>query len=127
MVATIVVNALPTNPPTTFVFQPASLAINPNTNQIYVGNADCGLAAIDGNTNNVRHPDYPGLCSEQAVAVNPNTNKVCVGSQGDLNVQLYSETANTSGVFSNTQLTAVDPSANVAYVADLLKCGRHHR
>lgn len=130
VVATIVVNTLPTNPPTTFVFHPASLAINPNTNQIYVGNADCSFAAIDGNTNNVRHPDYPGLCGEQAVAVNLNTNKVYVGSQGDLTIQLYSEAANTSGVFSNTLMTtfnsnhpiaiAVDPSANVAYVADLL-------
>lgn len=109
-------------------FNPDSLAINPNTNQIYVGDASCAFAAIDGNTNTVRYPDPSGLGAEIAVGVNTASNMIYVASRDDSDIEMFNENT-TGGVFGNTLQTgfnanqpialAVDSAQRRIYVADL--------
>jgi DNA-binding beta-propeller fold protein YncE len=72
---------------------PGGVAVNPNTNQIYVANTcinssntatACNVTVIDGATNNtttVAAGTDPG-----AVAVNPNTNQIYVVNNDSNNV-----------------------------------------
>jgi len=132
VIGTIAVNIAPitpqTNPPTTFPFHPSALAVNPNTNEIVVGNADCAFAVIDGVSGHVQYPDYPGLCKENAVAVDLATNAIFVATQADLDVQMFSRTivngtatyTVTTGFNSNNPIAlGIDQSAGMAYAADL--------
>src|SRR5580704_16568330 len=96
IINTIPVNIAPinpqTNPPTTFPFHPVALAVNPNTNEIVVGNADCGFAVIDGASSKVEYTNYLGLCGQNAVAVDTVTNAIFVAAKNDADVQMFTRT-----------------------------------
>jgi hypothetical protein len=60
------------------------IAINPNTNRIYVASAQGALAVIDGATNVVTTVAIPSGAT--AIALNPNTNKIYVASGSGVTV-----------------------------------------
>jgi YVTN family beta-propeller protein len=62
---------------------PVAVAVNPNTNMIYVTNADDNtVSVIDGKTNNIVDTIKVGN-NPVAVAVNPNTNILYVTNADD--------------------------------------------
>jgi YVTN family beta-propeller protein len=132
VIGTTAVNIAPitpqTNPPTTFPFHPSALLVNPNTNEIIVGNADCGFAVIDGVSNHVQYPGYPGLCKQSALGVNLATNAIFVAAQADGDIQMFdrvfvngTETYTLTSGFNANQPVAlgIDQSAGMVYAADL--------
>jgi YVTN family beta-propeller protein len=132
VITTIAVNIAPispqTNPPTMFPFHPSALAVNPNTNEIVVGNADCGFVVIDGASSKVEYTNYLGLCGQNAVAVDLVTNAIFVAAQNDADVQMFTRTVANGTVtytatagFNATQPIALgfDQSAGLVYAADL--------
>jgi YVTN family beta-propeller protein len=133
VITTIAVNisptSPPTNPPTTFLFHPAALAVNPNTNDVVVGNSDCAFAVIDGGSNHVEYPNYPGLCPQNAVAVDVTTNAIFVASEEGSDIQMFTKTlvngtftyTLTSGFNANQPIAVgIDSAAGLVYAADLL-------
>jgi YVTN family beta-propeller protein len=96
------------------------VAVNPNTNQIYVANLQSNtVTVIDGATNNTTtvaagtNPVY--------VAVNPNTNKIYVANENSNTVTVIDgATNNTTTVAVGTYpyAVAVDPNTNKIYVAN---------
>ena len=77
-----------TNPPSLLPFHAVALAVNEQTNQVYVGSSDCDLAVIDGATNNVFHPGN-NLCGPVAVAVSPLTQLAYVAESQDDDIEAY--------------------------------------
>jgi DNA-binding beta-propeller fold protein YncE len=61
-----------------------ALAINPNTNRVYVAGAQGALAVIDGATNTVTTLAIPANAT--AIGLNPNTNKIYVASGSGVTV-----------------------------------------
>ncbi|HZZ91750.1 MAG TPA: YncE family protein [Usitatibacter sp.] len=61
-----------------------AMAINPNTNRIYLANDSGALAIIDGNTNAVTTIPIPS--GARSLAVNPNTNRIYVASDAGVTV-----------------------------------------
>ena len=61
--------------------EPSAVAVNPNTNQIYVANPySNNVTVIDGATNNTT--TVPVGTNPSAVAVNPVTNQIYVANGG---------------------------------------------
>ena len=75
-----------------------AVAVNPNTNQIYVVNLDSdNVTVIDGATNNTL-PVAAGT-NPIAVAVNPNTNQIYVANSNSNNVTVIDGNAPWSADF----------------------------
>ena len=98
---------------------PSSVALNPVTNKIYVGNeaGDC-VTVIDGATY-ARSTVIVGN-KPMAIAVNPVTNKIYVANQGSRNVTVidgasYGTTTVAAG--STPYAIAVNPVTDLIYVA----------
>ena len=104
---------------------PTAMAINANTNKIYVVN--CGgacpsgkagsLTVIDGATNSAT--TIPTGNSSIAVAVNPNTNKIYVANEDDKTVTVVDGATNSTTTIplgSFPVALAVDPNTNKIYV-----------
>ena len=132
VIGTTAVNIAPitpqTNPPTTFPFHPSALAVNPSTNEIVVGNADCGFVVIDGVSSQVEYTNYLGLCGQNAVAVDLVTNAIFVAAKNDADVQMFNRTivngtatyTVTTGFNANQPIAlGIDQSAGMVYAADL--------
>ena len=78
--------------------KPWGVAVNPNTNMIYVANSDCCLTSptisvIDGATNNVINT-IPVFGRPSGVAVNPSTNMIYV-AEGGMRVQVIDGSTNS--------------------------------
>jgi YVTN family beta-propeller protein len=105
---------------------PKGVAVNPNTNHIYVANyGSDSVSVIDGTSNTVVATVAVGI-DPWAVAVNPNTNLVYVANEGSDNVSVIDGANNT--VVATVALgtdprarprgVAVNPSTNRIYVAN---------
>ncbi len=99
---------------------PRAVAVNPETNKIYVGNTGSGnVTVIDGATNSTSTVTVG--TRPLAVAVNPVTNKIYVTNYGSANVTVIDGATNstaTVAVGSGPQAVAVNPVTNKIYVAN---------
>jgi YVTN family beta-propeller protein len=99
---------------------PYAVAVNPNTNKIYVANyGSNNVTVIDGATNSTT--EVSAGTNPFTVAVNPNTNKIYVANYGSDNVTVIdgatnSTTTVTAGTFPYA--AAVNPNTNKIYVAN---------
>jgi YVTN family beta-propeller protein len=100
---------------------PQGIAVNPNTNRIYVTNySSNSVSVIDGDTNTVIDTIAVGN-APQGIAVNPVTNKIYVanGNSGD---PVYVIDGNNNAVIKtipvaiNARGVAVNPNTNSIYV-----------
>lgn len=113
---------------------PTGLDINPVTNTIYVANKDSNTTTvIDGRSNNVV-TNIPVGHSPSSVGVNPKTNEIFVTNRGfpadgvittvtdSMSVSVINGDTNkvikTMSVGSSPEGIAVDPIANIIYVAN---------
>jgi YVTN family beta-propeller protein len=101
---------------------PMNVAVNPNTNRIYVVNRDSdNLTVIDGATNTVITTVAAGRRSI-AIGVNPNTNRVYVANFNSDNVSVLDGATNTViatvAVGSNPARVEVNPVTNRIYVGN---------
>ncbi len=102
---------------------PAGVAVNPNTNTIYVANqGDNTISVIDGATNTVVDT-IPAGANSNGVAVNPNTNTIYVANQGDNTISVIDGATNTVvdtiPVGVSPFQVSVNPSTNTVYVPNL--------
>ncbi len=100
---------------------PQGVAVNPNTNRIYVANHDNNnVSVIDGNTNSVITTIGVDV-GPQGVAVNPTTNRIYVANNGSGDVSVID--GNTNSVFTTLSVgghpfnVAVNSSTNRIYAA----------
>jgi YVTN family beta-propeller protein len=93
-----------------------SIAVNPVTNKIYVGNAVGTVTVIDGATNSTTTLSV----GAGALAVNPVTNKIYVISGSNTVTVIDGATNNTTAVTvgSSPQGVAVNPVTNKVYVTN---------
>ena len=98
---------------------PAGVAVNPNTNTIYViSNSDNTVSAIDGNTDTVISTESVGS-RPVGVAVNPTTDKIYVTNNRDDTVSaIYGTTDTVISVGSSPFGIAVNPTTNKIYVTN---------
>ena len=100
--------------------KPYSIAINEETNRVYVG-VDNGLMVIHGDTNQII-ADIPMSDDVIALAVNPSTNRIYAGVYSD-NVTVIDGATNLKigeipeQLYSPYELTT-NPSTNRVYAAD---------
>jgi YVTN family beta-propeller protein len=108
---------------------PSAIAVNPNTNKVYVANSlSSTVSVINGNVNttqpNKSELDTTGIPiggSPSAIAVNPNTNKVYVANSASDTVSVID--GSKDKVAGNILLNgvpfalAVNPNTNKVYVA----------
>jgi len=101
---------------------PYGIAVNPNTNKIYVANLDSNtVSVIDGLTDAVTNTITVGT-KPTSIGVNPNTNKIYVANLDSNTVSVIdgSTDAVTSTItgFSGPGGIAVNPNTNKIYVAN---------
>src|SRR2546426_666734 len=101
---------------------PGAVAVNPNTNKIYVID-DNGLQVIDGTTNSVVNTITVGKFPS-AVAINRNTNMIYVANTGDNTTSVINGETNsvvsTITVGNEPNGIGVNPKTNMIYVANFL-------
>jgi YVTN family beta-propeller protein len=99
---------------------PSAVAVDPETNQVYVANtSSANVTVIDGNTNNTT--TVATGTGPFAVAVNPVTNKAYVANSGSQNATVIDgATDETTTVAAGTVpfAGAVNPATNQIYVAN---------
>jgi YVTN family beta-propeller protein len=102
---------------------PTSVAVDPNTNMVYVANYDSNTTSIiNGATNSVVDTVPVGQLPA-GVAINPNTNLIYVANWHSNTVSIINGTTNSVvdtvpvGQSSPTSV-AVDPNTNMVYVAN---------
>jgi YVTN family beta-propeller protein len=119
-------------PPTTLIIDqhfvsvdnaPSSVAINPNTNLIYVTHRNLNTTSvIDGITNSVVAEIAVGT-EPSSVAINPNTNMIYVTNIGSHNVSVIDGI--TNGVVAEIAVDrrptsiAINPNTNMIYIANI--------
>ena len=105
---------------------PSHIAVNPNTNLIYVSNYNNdSISVIDGKTNKV--VNTIGVETPSHIAVNPNTNMIYVdeynhvsnSSSIDVVDGKTNKVVNTIGIETPSSI-AVNPNTNMIYVSDIL-------
>src|SRR5205823_5275389 len=104
---------------------PKSIAVNPNTNRIYVSITNNTIYVIDGTTDK-EYSDIPVGYISNNIAVNPNTNRIYGDIGGHANrifvINGSSSTLMTTFVSGNVSYSpvslAVDPIMNILYVAN---------
>jgi len=102
---------------------PISVAVNPNTNRIYIANAN-SVSVIDGASNSVVATLTVGV-RLGPIAANPSTNRIYVASLGDSNVSVIDGVSNSvvatipMGMGSEPWGVDADPSTNRIYVTVL--------
>jgi YVTN family beta-propeller protein len=98
--------------------KPWDVAVNPNTNKIYVANySSNNVTVIDGATNATT--TVPAGTQPKAVAVNADTNKIYVANYGSSNVTVIDGATNTTTTVptgSYPKAVAVNPATNKIYV-----------
>lgn len=100
--------------------EPQCIAVNEETNQVYVGVKD-GLLIIDGETDTVIAEILPDV-EVVALAVNPQTNRIYVADYGD-NIFVIDGATNQQmgiipeGIYNQYEI-AVNPTTNLVYIAD---------
>jgi YVTN family beta-propeller protein len=102
---------------------PNSVAVNPNTNLLYVTHRTLNTTSvIDGTTNSVVADMAVGT-EPSSVAVNPNTNLIYVANIGSHNVSVIDGTTNSVvadiAVDRRPTSIAVNPNTNLIYVANI--------
>jgi YVTN family beta-propeller protein len=100
---------------------PISLAVNPTTNEIYVGTDALAFAVIDGATQKVTTVDPFLLGGPASIAVSPLSNRVYVGDWHDATVEVYEGSTNfllTAFTDNQAVALAVNPATGKLYVAD---------
>jgi DNA-binding beta-propeller fold protein YncE len=99
---------------------PKCIAVNEETNRIYVGAEGC-LLIIDSETDTVIAEILPDV-EVVALAVNPQTNRIYVADYGD-NIFVIDGATNQQvgvipeGIYQQYEL-AVNPTTNLVYIAD---------
>lgn len=118
----------PTSPPGPSVIAtipvgtgPNGIAVNENTNRIYVTNyADNTVSVIDGNINSVI-ATVPVGAGPSGIGVNPATNKVYVVNRGDSTISVINGNTNnvtsTIPVNNNAFGVGINPNTNRIYVS----------
>lgn len=101
---------------------PWGIAVNPNTNRVYVGKTnDGGLSVVDGATN-AKIAEVTGFSGARAVAVNVAANKVYVVNQNTSIVSVIDGATNqvtkTIGVGSTPWAAVFNPASNRLYVGN---------
>jgi YVTN family beta-propeller protein len=103
---------------------PESVAVNPVTNQVYVGNAASSNVTVINGANNTVSATVTVGTAPFAMAVNPVTNKIYVANVTSSNVTVIDGNFNTTA--TTTMLTvgttpnavAVNPTTNQIYVTN---------
>ena len=102
---------------------PQGIAVNPNTNKIYVANQhDSTVSVINGSTNTIVST-IPVGSSPTYVAANPNTNMIYVANTGSNSLSVID--GSTDNVISTIQVGSkpvgigVNPNTSKIYVANL--------
>ena len=101
---------------------PMSVAVNPVTDRVYVGNQNGGsVSVIDGATNKTIGLPIPVGQGPTGVAVNPTTNRVYVANNQSDTVSVIDGATNTVigkpiAVTARPQSVAVNPTTNRIYV-----------
>ncbi|MGC2682920.1 MAG: hypothetical protein WA323_13730 [Candidatus Nitrosopolaris sp.] len=103
---------------------PTSIAVNPNTNKIYVVNSNADtVTVIDGSTDTKEAHDIHVGEYPSAIAVNPNTNKIyVVNSNADTVTVIDGDTnKNETDIHAGKtpEAIGVNPNENTIYVANL--------
>jgi DNA-binding beta-propeller fold protein YncE len=111
-------------------YSPIAIAVNPNTNTVYVRNADHSISVIDGKTNTVNKTIITkDRGNEGQIAVNPNTNRVYYtvaqvnatsiinGAISVMHGKMYT-VVKTLSVGLYPLGVAVDPTTNTVYVVN---------
>lgn len=80
-----------TNPPSLLPFHPIAIAVNEQTNQVFVGSTDCDLAVIQGA--GVTHPGN-FLCGPIAMAASPIGGSTFVAEADDSIIEQYQRSTN---------------------------------
>jgi YVTN family beta-propeller protein len=99
------------------------VAVNPNTNRIYVaaGHGGNNLLVVDGDSNTIS-ATIGGFNGGWGLGVNPNTNRIYASRRDHNDVQVIDGATNTIAVTISVGLNpyglAVDPNANRIYVAN---------
>jgi YVTN family beta-propeller protein len=103
---------------------PTSIAINPNTNMIYVANYGSNTTSIiNGTTNSVVSAIDVGDTPD-SIAVNPNTNMIYLANFGSNTVSVIDGTTNMLATAAEEidvnvgEDIAVNPNTNMIYVAN---------
>jgi DNA-binding beta-propeller fold protein YncE len=100
--------------------EPQCIAVNEQTNRIYVGTED-GLIIIDGETDTIITEILPNI-DVIALVVNPQTNRIYAAEYGD-NIFVIDGATNQQvgvipeGIYQQYEL-AVNPTTNLVYIAD---------
>lgn len=100
--------------------EPLSIAVNEETNRVYVG-VEGGIELVDGEIDEVVAEILPGS-KVVALAVNPQSNLIYAGVYGE-KIVVINGTTNLvlgeipEGVYNSYEI-AVDPISNLVYVAD---------
>jgi len=100
--------------------EPQCIAVNEQTNRIYVGAEDC-LLIIDGETDTVIAEILPDV-QVAALAVNPQTNRIYAAEYGDKIVVIDGSTNQQvgeidEGIYRQSDI-AVNPVTNLVYIED---------
>ena len=100
--------------------EPQCIAVNEETNRVYVGVKD-GLLIIDGETDTIITEILPDV-EVVALAVNPQTNRIYVADYGDNIFVIDGATNQQLGIIPegiyNQYAIAVNPTTNLVYIAD---------
>jgi YVTN family beta-propeller protein len=103
---------------------PTYIAVNPNTNMIYVSNSNNdSVSIIDGKTNKV--VDTIGIETPTYIAVNPNTNRIYVDGynpdSGSASISVIDaktkKVVDSIGIETPSYI-AVNPNTNMIYISD---------
>ena len=107
---------------------PSSVAVNPNTNEIYVASGNSNtyygpyVTVIDGATNNTGTITVGGTGYAAGIGLNPNTNQIYVATGFGDTVFVIDGSTNTYtttiNVGSSPYAVAVNPNTNQIYVAN---------
>jgi YVTN family beta-propeller protein len=103
---------------------PSAIAVNPNTNKVYVANKISETVSVIDGTTDKKIDDIPVGILPSAIAVNPNTNKVYVlDADGFLSViDGKNDIHKVSHVHINTDedppIIAVNTNRNIIYIGD---------
>jgi YVTN family beta-propeller protein len=106
--------------------RPNDVAVNPNTNTIYVAESDSNtVSIINGTTNGVVGSIAMDGASPTSIAVNPTTNTIYVANTLSSRISVINGTT-TNGVVGSIAVgsrptsVAVNPTTNTIYVANTL-------
>jgi len=107
---------------------PGSVAVNPNTNEIYVASGNSNtyygpyVTVIDGATNNAGTITVGGTGYAAGIGLNPNTNQIYVATGFGDTVFVIDGSTNTYtttiNVGSSPYAVAVNPNTNQIYIAN---------